>query len=264
MKEVAPRGASAAGRGARDRIFHGDCIEGMAAMKESSVDLIVTDPPFAIGFGARRANYNRKEGNVMDGYNEITPAEYPGFTGRWMAGAHRVLKETGSMFVFSGWTNLQDILRAIDETGFKTINHIIWRYQFGVYTKRRFVSSHYHCLYVCKNDKKRRFYTESRHSDTKSRYRDMEDVWVINREYWSGKKKTPTKLPGELIRKILQYSSREGDLVMDPFLGSGQVAVVSKEMGRRYAGFEIVREYYDFALERLGARGRAKGAGPAP
>jgi site-specific DNA-methyltransferase (adenine-specific) len=79
----------------------------------------------------------------------------------------------------------------------------------------------------------------------------MEDVWNIPREYWNGDIKTPTKLPAELVRKILQYSSVEEDVVLDPFLGSGQVAVVAKQMGRRYIGFEIVPEYVEFALRRL-------------
>ncbi len=60
----------------------------------------------------------------------------------------------------------------------------------------------------------------------------MEDVWIINREYWRNEKKTPTRLPSEIIKKILQHTSKPDDLVLDPFLGSGQVAVVSKEMGR--------------------------------
>ena len=82
-------------------------------------------------------------------------------------------------------------------------------------------------------------------------YKDKEDVWVINREYWNGDKKTPTKLPAELIKKILMYSSEEGDVVLDSFLGSGQVAVISKMLDRKFIGFEIVKEYYEFATERL-------------
>jgi site-specific DNA-methyltransferase (adenine-specific) len=160
--------------------------------------------------------------------------------------------------VFSGWNNLRDILNAIEDVGFITVNHIIWKYQFGVYTRRRFVTAHYHCLYVCKDDNKRQFYPESRYPvdarDSEGRnlrYQDMEDVWYIPREYWNGDLKTPTKLPAELVRKILQYSSQEGDLIMDPFLGSGQVAVIAQQMGRRYLGFEIVPEYYEFARQRL-------------
>ena len=82
----------------------------------------------------------------------------------------------------------------------------------------------------------------------------MEDVWVIKREYWTGDIKTPTKLPRQLIEKILDYSSLEGDLVLDPFLGSGQVPVVAQEHKRRFVGFEIVPEYFDFAAKRLATR----------
>jgi site-specific DNA-methyltransferase (adenine-specific) len=82
-------------------------------------------------------------------------------------------------------------------------------------------------------------------------YKDKEDVWDIKREYWTGDKKTPTKLPAELLRKILEYSSKEDDVVFDPFIGSGQVAMISKQMKRNYLGFEIVPKYYDFAKKRL-------------
>lgn len=241
-----------------DNIYHMDCIEGMALLRESSVDLVVTDPPFAIDFKAQRTNYNRTGSRVMEGYNEILASEYGAFTKRWMEGCHRVLKDCGSMFVFSGWNNLKDILIAIDDIGFTTVNHIIWKYQFGVVCKRKFVTSHYHCLFVCKDDRKRKFFNSARYEpDARSenggslRYQDLEDVWVIKREYWHGDKKTPTKLPAELVEKILRYTSGEGDVVMDPFLGSGQVAVVAKMLKRRYVGFEIAKEYYDFAKERL-------------
>jgi len=175
-----------------------------------------------------------------------------------MSEAFRILKESGSMYVFSGWNNLKDILTALDDVGFTTINHIIWKYQFGVVTSKKFVTSHYHCLYVCKNTKKRKFYPftrfkkTSKTSDGKSlHYQDKEDVWIIKREYWTGDKKTPTKLPSELIEKILEYSSQKKDIVFDPFLGSGQVAFVSKNKGRQFLGFEIVKEYYKFAKKRL-------------
>ncbi|MEJ5251581.1 MAG: site-specific DNA-methyltransferase [Chthonomonadetes bacterium] len=241
-----------------DQIYLMDCREGMKQMPEESVDLIVTDPPFGISFRGRRSNYNRTQERVLEGYNEIPEEEYYAFTLSWMREASRVLKESGSMYVFSGWNNLRDILNALHEVGLQTVNHIIWKYQFGVYTRRRFVTSHYHCLYVCKNDRLRRFYPEARFpADERSpdggnaRYRDMEDVWNIPREYWNGDMKTPTKLPSALVQKILQYSSQEGDVVLDPFLGSGQVAVVAQQMGRHYIGFEIVPEIYEFALRRL-------------
>ncbi len=239
-------------------IYNEDCVQGMSALPEAIVDLVVTDPPFGIDFEAKRSNYNRTKERVLEGYCEVPKEEYATFTLKWMSEAARLLKKSGAMFIFSGWNNLKDILVAIDELQLTMVNHIIWKYQFGVATKRRFVTSHYHCLYVCKNDSLRKFFPNARHvpderdEDGRSmRYRDMEDVWVINREYWTGDLKTPTKLPAKLIEKILSYTSEEGDLIMDPFLGSGQTAVVAKTMGRRYLGFEIVPEYYDFSLRRL-------------
>ena len=241
-----------------NQIHRGDAVAGMKTMEGDSVDLIITDPPFAIDFKASRSNYNRTGSLVLNGYHEIAKKDYLDFSKNWMREAHRLLKPTGSAFVFSGWNNLKDILIAADDIGFITTNHIIWKYQFGVFCKRRFVTSHYHCLFLCKDEKARRFFPSSRFSQTEktenggsSRYRDMEDVWTIKREYWTGKTKTPTKLPSELISKCLAYASQKGDLVLDPFMGSGQVAYVAREEGRRYIGFEIVKDYADFARKRL-------------
>ena len=101
------------------------------------MDLIITDPPFAIDFRAQRLNYNRKGANVLEGYREIPEAEYGTFTRLWMAEAARVLAPTGSMYVFSGWNRLRDILEGLDAAGLTTVNHLIWKYQFGVFTKKK-------------------------------------------------------------------------------------------------------------------------------
>ena len=241
-----------------NKIYNSDCILGMIELQPKIIDLIITDPPFAINFKASKANYNRTASRVIKGYNEIKPEDYYDFTYSWMSEAYRILKDSGSMYVFSGWNNLKDILMALDEVGFVTVNHIIWKYQFGVVTKKKFVTSHYHCLYVCKNPKKRKFYPFSRFKKTSKtkegrslHYKDKEDVWNIKREYWTGDQKTPTKLPAELIEKIVQYSSKKSDIILDPFLGSGQVAFISKSMGRKFLGYEIVKKYYNFAKKRL-------------
>jgi len=241
-----------------NKIYNKDCIVGMKAISDEKIDLVVTDPPFAINFKAKKANYNRTSSRVLSGYNEIKVEDYYDFTIAWMQEVYRILKKSGSMYVFSGWNNLKDILIALDNNGFTTINHIIWKYQFGVVTSKKFVTSHYHCLFVCKDDKKRKFFPFSRFKKNAKtsngqslHYKDKEDVWIINREYWTGDDKTPTKLPAEIIKKMLKYSSEKTDLVFDPFLGSGQVAVISKMLGRQYLGFEIVKQYYDFANKRL-------------
>jgi site-specific DNA-methyltransferase (adenine-specific) len=227
---------------ALDRIYEGDALDLLPQVPDGTVDLIITDPPFAIDFRAQRLNYNRNGANVLEGYREIPEAEYGAFTRRWMAEAARVLAPSGSMYVFSGWNRLRDILEGLDAAGLTTVNHLIWKYQFGVFTKKKYVTSHYHILFVVKDPKKYTFNKLDHYP---------EDVWTIQREYWKGKMKTPTKLPREIVRKILSYSSNPGDLVLDPFLGSGTVAIVAQQEGRHFLGFEVVPEYCAFANECL-------------
>lgn len=244
-----------------NQIFNENCIPGMKKIPDGKIDLIVTDPPFAINFKCTKANYNRKASNVIRGYKDILPENYKEFTVKWIREANRILKKDGSMYVISGYNNLNVILDNLQSPAFNfhLQNQIIWKFQFGVVTRKKFVTSHYSILFVTKHKNNFEFYPNCRFTDSErtgngkgsARYQDMEDVWEIKREYWTGKKKTPTKLPSELIRKILSYSSKKGNLVLDPFLGSGQVAVVSKEMKRKYIGFEIVKNYFDFAKERL-------------
>jgi site-specific DNA-methyltransferase (adenine-specific) len=227
-----------------DQIYHGDAVELLRTLRSGSIDIIVTDPPFAIDFRAQKLNYNRTGSNVLPGYREIHAGDYGEFTEEWINEAFRVISPSGSMYVFSGWNHLKDILSGLDDVGFITRNHLIWKYQFGVFTKKKYVTSHYHILYVIK-DKKHYTFNKVEHYP--------EDVWEIKREYWKGRKKTATKLPSEIVRKILRFSSNPGDIVLDPFLGSGTVAVTAKEMGRHFMGFEIVPDYFSFAQDRLTA-----------
>lgn len=227
---------------ALDAIYLGDAVNLLEELPDGCINLIVTDPPFAIDFRSQRMNYNRTGAHVIDGYREIPWQEYGKFTHRWMNQAARVLAPDGSLYVFSGWNRLIDVLSGLEEAGLTTINHIIWKYQFGVFTQRKYVTSHYHILYAVK-DPRRYCFNKIEHYP--------EDVWVINREYWKGKVKTPTKLPSALIRKILGFSSCPGDIILDPFVGSGTVAVVCKEMDRHFLGFELVDEYCAFAKARL-------------
>ncbi|MHA1649623.1 MAG: DNA-methyltransferase [Candidatus Helarchaeota archaeon] len=212
-------------------IYYEDCIEGMRnRIGEGSIDLIIADPPFGIDFHKMGNQYNRKAEYVVRGYNEIASEDYYEFMWQWLKEAHRVLKDTGSCYIISGWTNLKDVLNAIDDVNLHIINHIIWKYQFGVFTKRKFVTSHYHILFTVKHPKKY-YFNKIEHYP--------EDVWVIKRPYRPGKEKNSTKLPEALVEKLILYSSREGDLVLDPFMGNGTTAVVCVKTHRYYIGFEI-------------------------
>lgn len=240
-----------------------DCVEGARNhLPDASVDLIVTDPPYGIGGDGLHKHYNRKEEFVLDGYIEVPQAEYYEFTYNWVKEAERVLKPGGSMYIVSGYTNLIHILNALAQTRLQEVNHIIWKYNFGVYTKNKYISSHYHILYYVKPGAKPTFNTFSRFSDAEKddksngslNYQDREDVWIINREYKPGQVKNKNELPTQLLSKIIQYSSNEGDLVCDFFLGSFSTAKVAKGLNRQSCGFEksqIAFAYQHQEIEKI-------------
>ncbi|NHJ01043.1 MAG: site-specific DNA-methyltransferase [Candidatus Heimdallarchaeota archaeon] len=235
-------------------IYNIDCREGLKQIDKESVDLLLTDPPFGISFDRMGTQYNRKQKNLGDLYTEIPQEEYFIFTLSWLRGVWDVLKPTGSGFIFSGWNNLGDILNAISEVGFRLVNHIIWKYQFGVYTKKKYVTSHYHILYFTKlplnKDHLRTFNRISDYSVSLGKLY-FEDVWFINRDYQKGGEKTPTRLPLALTDKCIRMGSEEGDLVLEPFLGSGAVIQSCMTFNRRYIGFEISPEIFQIARNRI-------------
>lgn len=242
-------------------VYNEDCISGMKAhVKTNSINLIISDPPFALEANTNKieALYNRNKEMVIDDYVEIPKEEYPKFTEQWINQIERVLKPGGSAYVFSGYTNLKYILISLDNSGLKFVNHIIWKYNFGVYTKNKFVSSHYHILYYTKPGGKVTFNTFSRfdkdslnENGGKANYSDREDVWVINREYHPNEMRTKNRLPVELVGKMIDYSSNKGDKILDPFCGSFTTWKVTKASGRKFVGFEISKKVFDFGIEQV-------------
>jgi site-specific DNA-methyltransferase (adenine-specific) len=236
-----------------------DCIRGAARhLVTGSVDLIITDPPYGIGGDSLHRHYNRNERYVIPGYVEVPAEDYSRFSRMWVNEAARVLRPGGSMYVFSGYTNLYHIMDALRRSGLCEVNHLIWKFNFGVHTRRKFISSHYHILYYEKPGGRRRFNLESRflceERDSRGRsenYRDREDVWVINREYKPGLSKNKNELPIPLLAKMIQYSSCEGDLIADFFLGGFSTARAAIGLNRRVTGFEISPEIFSRKLEDI-------------
>lgn len=171
--------------------FNEDCISGCQRhIAEGSVDLIISDPPYGIGGDKLHKHYNRKEEFVLEGYKEVSAEHYPAFSEQWIFQADRILRPGGSIYIVSGYTNLIHVLNALQKTSLLEINHIIWKYNFGVYTRNKFVSSHYHILYYVKPGGPVTFNTFCRYGNDERadghkslNYQDREDVWIINREY---------------------------------------------------------------------------------
>ena len=236
----------------RDKFYNIDCVAGAKKhLKNNSIDLIITDPPYGIEGDKLHKHYNRNEKYVIDGYVEIPKKDYEDFSLKWILEAERVLKPGGSMYIISGYTNLVDILNALKKTSLKEVNHIVWKYNFGVYTKTKYISSHYHILYYIKGKAKHTFNTFSRFSDSEKfddgrskNYHDREDVWNIKREYKPGQIKNKNELPQELLKKMILYSSKEKDLICDFFLGSFSTAKVAKGLNRYSVGFEVSKKSF--------------------
>ncbi|MHA2226318.1 MAG: DNA-methyltransferase [Candidatus Hodarchaeales archaeon] len=237
-----------------NEIYNIDCLEGLLQVEPNSVDLLLTDPPFGINFHRVGTQYNRKQKELGKIYQEISEEKYFDFTLRWLKAASKTMKSTASGFIFSGWNRLGDVLNALPEVGFRLVNHVVWKYQFGVFTKKKFVTSHYHILYFTKlpvkNDNLRPFNRISEYSSSPGKLY-FEDVWIINRDYQKGGEKTPTRLPLAVTDKCVRMGCNEGDLVLDPFLGSGSVVLSCIQHDRNYLGFEISPEIYKIAKNRI-------------
>jgi site-specific DNA-methyltransferase (adenine-specific) len=231
------------------KITNEDCIEGMKKMEAGTVDHVFTDPPFGIDFSHEIGPYaslrrDKEKGieRVVPGYHEIPPEEYLDFSRRWIREAYRILKPEGTAIIISGWTRLADVLNAAEEAGFFLINHCIWRYPFGVFCSRKFVTSHYHVLFYGKNQKKWYFNPFDHY---------VEDVFEFSKALDKSEKTTPNKLPESLVKYLLEFTTREGDLVLEPFSGSGTVPTCCKMLGRDCIAFEIVPAYADIGNQRL-------------
>lgn len=238
----------------------GDCITGCQDLiADKSIDLIITDPPYGINGQSLHKHYNRKEEFVIDGYIDVPAAQYQEFSINWIAQAARILKPGGQIYIVSGYTHLYEILHALKQTDLIEVNHIIWKYNFGVFTRKKFITSHYHILLYVKPPQKdltfnltSRYGIEEKNSHNSSlNYMDREDVWDINREYKPGQVKNKNELPSQLLIKMIQYSSNEGDMVCDLFMGGFTTAKACIGLNRKFIGFELSEIAFNYQINEI-------------
>lgn len=227
-------------------IFNMDCVVGAREhLPEKSVDLMICDPPFGIDEKSFGSMYNRDNSKVIEGYVEA-PIDYYQWSRDWITEAVRCLKDDGSMYIVSGWSNSDIIGRVIREMGLFLINKIVWQFSLGVYTKRKFHTANYEIFYIKKNKSVRhKFNLDCRYSTTKDQYSDMCSVWKINRDHQVGKVRNCNKLPDALVEKMIQYSSNPGDMIGDFFLGNFTTYYSAKKLNRECCGFELNKNSFD-------------------
>ena len=237
-----------------DKIICGDCIELLGRIKEPFVDLVFADPPFNIGY-----NYDKYQDKVKSG-------KYIGWTKDWMGACVNVLKPGGSFYIAIGDEYAANIRIIGEELGMTLRNWIIWHYTFGQQTKTKFARAHTHIFYFVKDSEDFTFndHTIRVPSDRQLKYNDKrsnpkgkmpDDVWNTysrvcgtfnERQQWH-----PCQMPEILLMRIISVSSNEGDLVLDPFNGSGTTAAASLQLGRKYCGIDISENYVENTKTRL-------------
>jgi len=255
-----------------DDIWNGDCLERLAQIPEASVDLAFADPPFNIGY-------------QYDAYDDRRQkADYLAWTERWLAGVKHVLKPTGSFFVAIGDEYAAEFKVRLDALGLTMRNWIIWHYTFGVSCTKKFNRSHAHIFYFVADPKRYTFNPETvrvksarmttysdrranptgklpddtwylRPQETEDHFDEQSDTWAISRVCGTFKERTehPCQMPEAVLERIIRVASNPGDVVLDPFAGSGTTIAVAKRLRRRYLGIELSTAYAEAIRERLGS-----------
>ncbi len=245
-----------------DQIVRGDCIAAMRAMPDKSVDMIFADPPYNLQLGGELF---RPDGSHVDAVTDDwdkfdTFAAYDAFTRAWLAEAHRILKDTGSIWVIGSYHNIFRVGTAVQDLGYWILNDIVWRKANPMPNFRgtRFTNAHETLIWASKGEGAK--YTFNyRSMKTLNDELQMRSDWEFpicggqERLKKDGVKVHPTQKPEALLYRILLACTKPGDVVVDPFFGTGTTGAVAKRLGRHWIGIEREGDYIAAAEERIAA-----------
>ena len=250
--------------GVRDNsVLIGDCAEEMARLPEGSVDLVFADPPYNLQLGGEllRPNNTRVDG-VDDAWDKFAGfAEYDRFTRYWLAAARRVLKPDGALWVIGSYHNIYRVGAILQDLGYWILNDIVWRKTNPMpnFRGRRFTNAHETLLW-CGHSAESRYTFNYESMKALNEELQMRSDWLFplcgggeRLRDQDGHKAHPTQKPEALLHRVLMASTRPGDLVLDPFFGTGTTGAVAKRLGRRFIGIERDPAYALLARERIRA-----------
>jgi modification methylase len=244
-----------------DSIILGDCIAAMRGLPDRSIDMIFADPPYNLQLGG---DLFRPEGGrvdaVDDEWDKFDSLEvYDRFTRAWLAEAHRVLKDDGTIWVIGSYHNIFRVGTALQDQGFWILNDIVWRKANPMpnFKGTRFTNAHETMIWCAKSEKAR--YTFN--------YRAMKGLnddlqmrsdWVLpicagaeRLKDDDGHKAHPTQKPEALLYRVLLACTEPGDIVLDPFFGTGTTGAVARRLRRRWIGIEREKRYVEVASARI-------------
>jgi site-specific DNA-methyltransferase (adenine-specific) len=230
------------------KIHFQDCMEGMKAIRTASVQLVLTDPPYGIGFSGKHRFYQRKDENVIEGYVEVPYEEYEEFSEKWLTQAFRILKQNGTCYAFCPYDHIHRVIRAAEKVGFIYLSQLIYIRPFPLWRNRGWVLSHYNIIMLVKSED----YVWNMIEDY------QRNIFFADRNFETEGESAPTRLDPKVVYKLIKTSSNKGDLIVEPFAGSGTVPYCAYNLDRKCIAFElnenmraIIESNFSFDLTKL-------------
>ena len=248
---------------AGSRIIEGDCIEALASLPTGSADLVFADPPYNLQLGGEllRPNNTRVDGVNHDWDKFDDFATYDRFSRAWLKECRRVLKPDGAIWVIGSYHNIFRLGAALQDLGFWLMNDVVWLKTNPMpnFKGTRFTNAHETLIWASRSQASRPTFNY----DSLKAFNDdlqMRSDWLIpicsgpeRLRDDGGRKAHPTQKPEALLRRVIMATTKPGDLVLDPFFGTGTTGAAAKSLGRRYLGIERDSDYVAAAQERLAA-----------
>jgi len=242
-------------------ILQGDCVTEMARLPDKSVDMIFADPPYNLQLGG---DLFRPEGSRVDAVDDEwdkfeSLTTYDNFTRDWLEQARRVLKDDGTIWVIGSYHNIYRVGALLQDADFWILNDIVWRKTNPMPNFRgtRFTNAH-ETLIWCAKDEKARYTFNYRAMKALNDDLQMRSDWLMpicagaeRVKGEDGSKAHPTQKPEALLYRILLSCTKPGDVVLDPFFGTGTTGAVARRLGRRWIGIEREDAYVKVARERI-------------
>ena len=244
-----------------DQILAGDCIEVMTALPEASVDLIFADPPYNLQLkGELHRPDNSRVDAVDDAWDQFSSFKaYDQFTHAWLAAARRLLKPDGAIWVIGSYHNIYRVGSALQDQGYWILNDVIWRKSNPMpnFRGKRLTNAHETMIWASKAEGAKYTFNYEALKELNEGLQ-MRSDWVLpicsgheRLKDSQGEKAHPTQKPEALLHRVLVGSTNPGDIVLDPFFGTGTTGAVAKMLGRRYIGIERDAGYRNVAEKRL-------------
>ena len=245
-----------------DGVIAGDCVAEMARLPAASIDLVFADPPYNLQLNGElhRPDNSRVDGVEADWDKFADFAEYDRFTRAWLGECRRLLRPAGGLWVIGSYHNIFRIGAILQDLGFWILNDVVWRKSNPMpnFRGRRFTNAHETLLW-CAADRDARYTFNYEAMKALNDELQMRSDWLFplcggpERLKRDGKKAHPTQKPEALLHRVLLASSRPGDLILDPFCGTGTTGAVAKRLGRRFIGIDRDLAYAALARERIAA-----------